>query len=113
MNLEEEIEKSKEFLTLEDDRDKYGGKEVSQEGRNVAISFLRKLAEKYGDDFPVPWITPCSEHRLDLYWKTDNLKLLIAVGSNGMSYFGSCKENEIKGGSEDVDKIVAWMKKSC
>ena len=106
--IEEEIQRSRKILDLEEDWDGDGACAYAKETWQKAVFFLRNLIDglpEYALDIEaseelIPEILPGPNGSIDLEWEADRFDLLINIPKDGelASYYGDdYGENQIKG----------------
>ncbi len=84
--LENEIERAREMLDLEEDWDGEGSPAYSQDTFELAVSFLTAHSKHLWDSAclhpPVPRIAPGPNGSIDLHWKREAWELLVNIPAN-------------------------------
>jgi hypothetical protein len=81
--LEQEIQRSRRILSLEDDWDGEGSKGYSEQAWSRATGYLRRQARacwlRHGVVIPTPTIGPGPEGSIDIHWQTEFYELLVNI----------------------------------
>jgi hypothetical protein len=117
-DLFNEIDRSREILTWEDDWDDEGSPRFEESTWKKAIDYLERHARlllSHGFVIPTPRILPGPNGSIDLHWETGRRELLINVRPDGelAGFYGEAAgTNSIKGkvdlNSSDLG-IFKWL----
>jgi hypothetical protein len=115
------ISNAQSILTLKDNWDDEGARQIHKNIYDNAIIFLKKYSLFILNDLETviaaPEINPVKDGSIDLEWHTPHARMLINIKNNGViAYYGDNYNdlNSIKGKivAEPIQKFLAvWMRK--
>jgi hypothetical protein len=81
---------------------------ITNEIDTKAIDFIKANCVNH----MLPDINPCCDNTIDLSWRTENVRLLINIASDKISYYGDLYNDvdQIKG--KDLNHLINWMNKN-